>query len=425
MPLGIALTLLVLAFSLCLSVMGAETVAPQGAKRVAVQRGAEGLNLLFLDFRDASCTDRCHVNSLSYRNDFKGEVFQHATHPPTQGWGLHCVDCHEDKEVNREGHGRLTIGKEDCLSCHHVDKRNMSCARCHKNMDAKPMEYNKKPFVHGFTADSDVNCKECHLADSQSSMREGINCQKCHHTRPRMACLGCHEESLTKVYYPRPVAMNHLGWTTGFLHSQHPEARLSCQECHPPREDRAKGVGEYQAHCGQCHHKEKADCHECHQAVYHFFSGKPLINGVKSIPDQMSRVLKCEDCHKPLKGGGGFSEVGEECARCHNRHYAELLEAQRDAVASWLDRLKKTLSPLSLLHPWQEEGASTHERIYGDETVFNPSVNSGAEPAEAPSGLLPEAGLGQSLELFELVEHYGLHNFSYSRRILSFLERSQ
>ncbi|MFN3466253.1 MAG: hypothetical protein ACK4WF_00955, partial [Candidatus Brocadiales bacterium] len=359
-----------------------------------------------------SCTDRCHVNSLSYRNDFEGEVFQHVTHTPAQamnrsgsgqGWGLHCVDCHEDKEVHREGHGRLTIDKEACLGCHHVDNKNESCSRCHKNIDARPMDYNGRPFVHGFTADSDFNCKECHLADPRSSMREGINCQKCHHTRPRMACLGCHEEALKEVYYPRPAEMNHLGWTTGFLHSQHPDTRLSCQECHPPREDRAKGVGEYQAHCGQCHHKEKpalsppkandgADCQECHQVVFQFFSGKLPVEGIESIPDKMSRAVRCEDCHKPLKGGGGFSEVGDECARCHNKHYAELLEAQRDVISSWVDRLRKPLALSALA------GA----------TVRSPLLL----PEDRPEGL----------SLLDIVEYYGLHNFSYSRKILSLLE---
>lgn len=363
------------------------------------------LDSLFLDMRDAYCTDRCHVNSLSYRNDFEGEVFQHATHSTAQGLGrkvnttgLHCADCHEDGEVNKKGHGRLTIGKEDCLSCHHVDNRGTSCARCHKDIDAKPMEYKGEPFVHGFGADSDINCGGCHLVDPRSSMKEVINCDKCHHTRPRIDCRGCHEESLTKVYYPRPAQMNCLAWTTGFLHAQHPEAELSCQECHPSREDRARGLGEYQANCGQCHHKEKSDCLRCHQTVYQFFNGKLRIEGVMPIPDKMSRALKCEDCHKPLEGGRGFSEVGEECGRCHNKHYAELLEAQRGVVSSWLDRLRRTSGTPSTAYLWRGGGVNIREEAYGEEPVSN-------------SGLL------------DFVEQYGLHNFSYSRGILSFLEK--
>ncbi|MBI5125705.1 MAG: hypothetical protein HZA70_05675 [Planctomycetes bacterium] len=382
------------------------------------EQGAGRLDSLFLGLKDASCTDRCHVNSLSYRNDFEGEVFQHATHPPTRGWGLHCADCHEDKEVNREGHGRLTIGKKECLDCHHVDNRNENCARCHKDIDTRPMEYKGEHFVHGFNVKSDINCKECHLIDPKSSMKEGINCNKCHHTGPRMACTGCHEKSLTKVYYPRPADMNYLGWTAGFLHSQHPEAKLSCRECHPPREDRAKGVGEYQAHCGQCHHKKKpalhrpfaplqggsgagpaldpesalggegegADCQKCHQVVFQFFNGEPPVGGIKPLPDKMSRVVKCEDCHKLLEGGGGFSGVGEECARCHNKHYAELLEAQRGVVLSWVDRLRKTPHPSP---PRQREGGS----------------------------------ISSDMELLDFLEQYGLHNFLYSKGALSLLEK--
>jgi hypothetical protein len=228
-------------------------------------------------------------------------------------------------------------------------------------------------------------------------MKEGINCHKCHHTRKGIDCLGCHEKALTTAYYPRPVEVNHLGWTAEFLHSQHPQSRLSCQECHPPRGDRARGLGEYQAHCGQCHHKEKPDCQKCHQAVYEFFNGKPLLKGVLPVPDKMSRVLKCEDCHKPLEGGRGFSEVKEECVRCHNEHYGELLEAQRGVILAWLDKLKKTLAPSFLAGLWPELGVNVHEVAYEGKT-------------------------GSKSEILEVVEHYGLHNFSYSRRIISSLE---
>lgn len=409
MPQRIAIILLAVTFSLSPPIAGEEAVSTSGGQVV------ERLDFLFLDLRDASCTGRCHVNNFSYRNDIEGEVFQHATHSPIQHvpggpWvndpvvdqpssaGLHCVDCHEDTKVNQEGHGRLTIGKEDCLRCHHVDNKEDSCTRCHTDIDARPMEYQGEPFVHGFTADSDINCRECHLADPESSMKEDINCNKCHHTGPGINCLGCHEKSLTTAYYPRPVEINHLGWTGAFLHTQHPQARLSCQECHPPREDRAKGLGEYQAHCGQCHHKDKSDCQKCHQAVSHFFKGEPLLKGVNPIPDKMSKVLKCEDCHKFLEGGKGFSEVSEECARCHNGHYAELLESQRGVVLKWIDKLRRSQTPSPLPLLWREGDSNIYEGIYGEETVSEPG-------------------------LLEIVEHYGLHNFSYSKRILSFLEK--
>ncbi|HHT9119036.1 MAG TPA: cytochrome c3 family protein [Candidatus Hypogeohydataceae bacterium YC41] len=399
MPRRIVLILLAVIFSLNSSVTGSD------------------LDFLFLDLRDAYCTDRCHVNSLSYKNDFEGEVFRHDTHSVTLDLrsasggpkaenpvvepsviGLHCVDCHEDKEVNTEGHGRLIINKKDCLSCHHVDNRGMSCARCHKDIDVKPMEYKREPFVHGFSVDSDIDCRECHQPNARASMKEGVNCDKCHHARPHITCQGCHEESLKRAYYPRPAEINHLGWTTEFLHYQHPEVELSCQECHPPRKDRAKGVAEYQVNCSQCHHKEKADCHKCHQTVYEFFSGKLPLNGTTPIPDKMSRVLKCEDCHKTIEGGKGFSEVGEECARCHNKHYAELLVAQRGTILSCLDRLRKTLASPAQTYMWRDRGVNVNERTCEEETASSPG-------------------------LLDYLEQYGLHNFSYARRILSLLEK--
>ncbi len=380
---------------------------------------------LFLDLSDAYCTERCHVNSVSYRNDFNGEVFQHATHSAEKGfkWSfldgsnsggsnplnqtsverLHCVDCHKDVEVNKEGHGRLVIDKEDCLRCHHVDNRYVSCGRCHREIDIKSMEYGNQPFVHGFRVDSDIDCRQCHLPDAGSSIREGVNCEGCHHTRPNIGCQGCHEEALRRAYYPKVAEMNRLGWTAGFLHSQHPPAILSCQECHPPRGDRSKGVGEYQNHCGECHHKKEADCQRCHRVVFDFFRGRPLISGAPPVPDKMSRVVKCEDCHRPLEGGGGFSEVRQECARCHNEHYAELLEAQKGVLSGWVDSLKKALALLYPLSLFQRLEGS-HPETNFEEWAVGSGFNQGG--------------------LIELVERYGLHNFSYSKAILSLLDEA-
>ncbi len=112
-----------------------------------------------------SCTVRCHVNYMAYENKFKSlkrdEIFRHRTHSFEQD--LDCVSCHDDSEVNTKEHGKLTIEKENCLKCHHVELKVSKCKRCHNNIDENPMKYKKEKFVHGFTVESDVDCGLCHV----------------------------------------------------------------------------------------------------------------------------------------------------------------------------------------------------------------------------------------------------------------------
>ena len=58
---------------------------------------------------------RCHVNYMAYENKFevtqRAEIFRHKTHSFEQN--LDCIACHDNSEVNTEGHGKLTIKKEE------------------------------------------------------------------------------------------------------------------------------------------------------------------------------------------------------------------------------------------------------------------------------------------------------------------------
>ena len=55
-----------------------------------------------------SCTERCHVNYLAYENKFevtqRAEIFRHKSHSYEQN--LDCTSCHDDSEVNTDGHGQ-------------------------------------------------------------------------------------------------------------------------------------------------------------------------------------------------------------------------------------------------------------------------------------------------------------------------------
>lgn len=335
---------------------------------------------------DSSCTDRCHVASPLYENEFEGEIFRHTTHSPLQQLG--CSDCHDRSDVKDEMHGKLLINKENCLTCHHVEYKEESCAACHNDIDSNPMEYKDKPFLHGFGVDSGIDCNICHLPDPQSTMKGEINCDNCHHTTPDITCAKCHKEDLDKSLMGSPTQMTTLGWTEQFLHSQHPEDKHGCLECHPPAPYSVEGVKDYDVSCTGCHHKDtKEDCTKCHKGVLDFFQGKAEYDGVVPVPDRMSRTLKCEDCHK-FKGGS-FLKVKYRCVECHNPVYGELLDAQQKVIEDGSNeitmRFVKGDNPMHNLEYYQE----LYKRTF--------------------SGV-------------EMLQLYGIHNFSYAARILSFLE---
>ncbi|MEE9200576.1 MAG: hypothetical protein V3V45_03935, partial [Candidatus Brocadiales bacterium] len=339
---------------------------------------------------DASCTDRCHVASLLYKNEFEGEAFKHTTHSPLQQ--LACVDCHDESGVKDKEHGKLLINKEGCLACHHVDYKEESCATCHDDIDSNPMEYKKEPFLHGFGVSSGTDCRMCHLPDPESTMTEEINCDNCHHTTPDIGCTECHKEDLERPFVGTPIQTTGLGWTEHFLHSQHPEDKINCLECHPPVTYSTKGVNEYDISCTGCHHRDTEEsCDKCHKDFLEFFRGEMEYNGVVPVPDKMSKTLKCEDCHK--LSGDHFLEVEGRCVECHNPLYSSLLEAQQKAIESGV---RDVVREYNHLYDKDREAAQKFAHY---------------------QNLYKETFRG-----VELLQHYGIHNFSYATRILSSLK---
>lgn len=339
---------------------------------------------------DTSCTDRCHVASSLYENEFEGEIFRHTTHSPLQQLG--CNDCHDKSDVKDEMHGKLVINKEDCLTCHHVDYEDESCAACHNDIDSNPMEYKDEPFLHGFGVDSGTDCNLCHLPNPKSTMKDEINCDNCHHTTPDITCAKCHEEDLNKNFMGSPTQMAMLGWTDQFLHSQHPEDKHDCLECHPADSRSVKGVNDYNISCTVCHHKDTGEsCDKCHKGVLDFFRGEGAVKygGVVPVPDKMSRTLKCEDCHKFR--GDSFLKVRDRCIECHTPLYGELLDAQQEVIEGGSNKITMRFVKLE-----------------GDNAMHN---------LEYYQDLYKRTFSG-----VELLQLYGIHNFSYAARILSFLE---
>jgi hypothetical protein len=359
-----------------------------------------------------SCTVRCHVNYRAYENKFevtqRAEVFRHKTHSFEQD--LECTSCHDSSEVNTEGHGKLTIKKENCLKCHHVELKASECKRCHQNIDENPMKYKEEQFIHGFTVESDVDCGSCHVKDSNASLKdEEINCVKCHHTTPGLDCAKCHENDLGKYHDTAPEKADRLSWSVSFRHSQHQESKISCKECHSISHEVDSGIDEYKQNCSKCHHvsEEALDCAQCHMEPNEFLLGKAGIDGVALLPDMMSRVVKCEDCHRYNGEKLKFSGVEEYCIECHNIDYGKLYNAWTKTIK---DRLEKFNSHVQNL-------------VENSNVAFlNESDIDDAKDVEAEGGSDIERFINETGITVDLITKYGTHNFNLTRAILDRLE---
>ncbi len=359
-----------------------------------------------------TCTVRCHVNYMAYENKFdesqKTEIFRHRTHSFEQN--LDCISCHDNSEVNTEEHGKLTIKKENCLECHHVELKAFKCKRCHNNIDENPMKYNGEKFVHGFTVESDVDCGLCHIKDQRSTLKkEKINCVKCHHTTPDLHCVKCHKDDLERYHNTDPQRKVSLSWTVPFRHSQHPERDLSCMECHLISRENDAGIVEYNLNCSKCHHdsEEKAGCVECHKEPLAYLKGDIGLKEFTAIPDMMSIAVKCEDCHKYNGEKLKFKGVEEYCIECHNGDYGKLYNA-------WTKTITDRLEEFNLCVQYLVEDSKV---VFTNESDFN-------EDTDVVSGKKSclNTFLDETCVTVDLITKYGMHNFNLTKTILDSLE---
>ncbi len=377
--------------------------------------------LLFSFFSEASsafakeadsCTVRCHVNYMAYENKFevtqRAELFRHKTHSSEQG--LDCTSCHDNSEVNTEGHGKLTIKKENCLKCHHVGLKESECRRCHQDIDENSMKYKEEEFIHGFTVESDVDCSLCHVKDSNASLKdEEINCVKCHHTTPDLDCGKCHENDLDNYHDTTPEKVDRLSWSVSFRHSQHPEYNLSCKECHSISHEVDSGIDEYKQNCSKCHHASEvvSGCTQCHVGPYEFLQGNAGIDGVTPLPDMMSRAVKCEDCHRYNNEKLKFRGVEEQCVECHNGDYGKLYNAWTKTIE---DRLKK-------INRCVQDLVENSNVSFLNESNIDDDKDVGTTEISGLDTFINEAGI-----VVDLISKYGTHNFNLTRAILDRLE---
>ncbi len=359
-----------------------------------------------------SCTVRCHVNYMAYENKFevtqRAEIFRHKTHSFEQN--LDCTSCHDNSEVNTEKHGKLTIKKENCLKCHHVELKESECKRCHQNIDENSMKYKKEKFIHGFTVESDVDCGLCHDKNPNASIKnEEINCVKCHHTTPDLDCAKCHENDLDEYHNTDLERKDSLSWTVSFKHSQHSEQDMSCKECHSISHENDSGIIEYNLNCSKCHHisEEKTGCIECHKKPSDFLKGKPGIGEVTPLPDMMSRAVRCVDCHRYNDEKLKFRGVEEQCVECHNGDYGKLYNAWTRTIKERLREFNRRVQNLVE----DSNLAFLNEADVDDDKNMEAGGESGLDT------FINETGV-----TVDLITKYGIHNFNLTRMLLDNLE---
>lgn len=130
---------------------------------------------------DSSCIERCHVNYMKYRNIYRGEIFRHRTHSPQKK--LDCSQCHNNDSVNTKTHGDLVIKKVDCIICHHRNKKDVDCLRCHAGVK-EYMEGDIQGIIAGIRdwMSGAVLCTDCHVFDPDKDSFKDVEarCIKCH-----------------------------------------------------------------------------------------------------------------------------------------------------------------------------------------------------------------------------------------------------
>lgn len=304
-----------------------------------------------------SCTKRCHVNYMAYENDYKlpkgVKNFRHKTHSTRQN--LDCSDCHKDIEVNTKGHGKLTTEQNDCLKCHHIT--------------------------------------------------------------PDLDCVKCHEKDMSESFNTDPQKEKGLSWTVSFNHSQHPEEDLSCKGCHEISRENDVGVMGYNRNCSKCHHvtEEVMGCAECHRESLAYLKGEIEVEGIDSLPDTMSRAVKCEACHKYDEESLKFTGIKEYCVKCHNNNYGKLYDAWRNTIRNEVRKIN-----YRLLFLFEESLFSYTDVI--EEANVNGNKDGANEDEKMESQAASDAFLEKTSRLADLITKYGMHNFNLTKSLLDHLK---
>ena len=218
-------------------------------------------------------------------------------------------------------------------------------------------------------------------------------------------CARCHEDDVERDFVADPERRDSLSWTVSFRHTQHQDDNLSCKDCHSISHVSDAGMVEYNINCSKCHHvsDEEAECVECHKEPLAYLVGETGLKEIAPVSDMMSRVVKCDDCHKYNEESLEFKGVEKRCIECHNGDYGKLYNA-------WTKSIKERLEEFNL----------RLQLLVGDDVKIidlSPARHEKTIGRVDMDKFLEKTGFA-----VDLVSRYGTHNFNLSRTILDGLE---
>jgi nitrate/TMAO reductase-like tetraheme cytochrome c subunit len=131
---------------------------------------------------------KCHIGLEQKIKKVFGWRFSHLSHLKTQN--LPCQHCHSHEEK----HGKLIIGKQDCMSCHHKgleEGKELECKTCHGTQQyIYTSELAFSTFKIPNVMVKDVVCLDCHQDEKKKLLR-----------RPdKTICSNCHEKDYEDMF---------------------------------------------------------------------------------------------------------------------------------------------------------------------------------------------------------------------------------
>ncbi|MCC6929726.1 MAG: cytochrome c3 family protein [Gemmatimonadaceae bacterium] len=226
--------------------------------------------------------------------------------PATNG----CVSCHYGVETARK-----TVFDESFDHATHLVRSAVACKECHSNYNYFAGGGTSSPSVdrdvdarHGKTTLTKASCESCHHAPTTK-----VECTACHATDARLKQPIRVTMALTLQPEKAPRSR-----AVAFQHSQH--EKTTCAQCHT-----TPGAVKEVSSCASCHadhHKEKASgCAQCHGNT--MLADHKMDTHYKCVSchvrETVARLLPdrafCLSCHVKQV----THEPGRECAPCHLR----------------------------------------------------------------------------------------------------------
>ncbi len=297
-------------------------------------------------YSDLDCLD-CHTEHAGRRATLlkPGKSIQTAgcrtCHERDVGPG-HLYQLASDKHPQDQLSPAHAPWAGDCAACHKPGTDRYECVVCHDPKTGRQLEL--KDFAsHHFRAD--LKCLDCHT-DHRGAARGATTKPSVHFAD--IDCNVCHAEELKKPTPLDKVPPAVRGVETTFLHSDHPQEKVACTECHAMKPGESHvSAGPYSLGCSDCHHKpqQRAECADCHRQTADYFAGR--LDG-KLLPlgtHARSGSVTCADCHPYDLKAHRFDPTESTCGNCHPQDYARLFVEEREGWQKWLagadtDRLR-------------------------------------------------------------------------------------